>query len=192
MSLMLKLAPQRSWLYQFTSILGGNLMVSSDGICLKKVSESICVGGVCSEVPSLKQQKKSFFLCVVNCFPLSTPFLIFIESLPTKVKILFQNWIADDCQSLLNGFWLPPIDRICQDLGERICLIVKNKFDCVYALLLSCIGKLVEVEVLQNQDTSAYIGVWDFLFSHYLILKNLHFIKLQQQLVRPVNFDWYK
>ena len=36
-----------------------------------------------------KRQKK--FLCVVNCFPLSTPLLIFIESLPTKVKILFQN-----------------------------------------------------------------------------------------------------
>ena len=135
-------------------------------------------------------------ICVITCDMNSTlgsvvPVAMFIESLLTKVKILFQNWIADDCQSLLNGFWLPPIDRICQDLGERICLIVKNKFDCVYALLLSCIGKLVEVEVLQNQDTSAYIGVWDFLFSHYLILKNLHSITLQQQIVRPVSFDWY-
>ena len=130
--------------------MGGN-------ICLKKVSESICMGGVCSEVPSLKQQKKTFFLCVVNCFPLSTPFLIFIESLPTKVKILFQNWIADDCQSLLNGFWLPPIDRICQDLGERICLIVKNKFD----LLCLCSSPVMHWETCWSWSTpeSRHIGL---------------------------------
>ena len=180
MSLMLKLAPQRSWLYQFTSILGGNLMVSSDGICLKKVSESICVGGVCSS--SLKQQKKSFFLCVVNCFPLSTPILIFIESLPTNVKILFHNWMADDCQSLLNGFWLPPIDRICQNLGERTCLIVKNKF---YLLCLRSFPVMLWETCCSwstPESRLSYIGVWDLFFPQYLILNNLHSIKLYSRL----------
>ena len=150
------------------------------GISVKKCQNRFVRGAFV--VQQKQKQKKLLFLCVVNCFPLSTPILIFIESLPTNVKILFHNWMADDCQSLLNGFWLPPIDRICQNLGERICLIVKNKF----YLLCPPSFPVMLWETCCSWSTPesrlSYIGVWDLFFPQYLILNNLHSIKLYSRL----------